>query len=51
MLLRGELVEQWKNYLIPEAESAWKQLSSPTTVAILKGVMDRLSGKKNPSKL
>lgn len=50
-LMRGELAEDWKAYLIPESESAWKQLSSPGTVAKLKGVMDRLSGKKATSKL
>ena len=46
MLMRGGLAEAWKTYLIPESESAWKQLSSPVTVAKLKGVMDRLSGNK-----
>jgi hypothetical protein len=46
LLMRGELAEEWKAYLIPESESAWKQLNSPGTVAKLKGVMDRLSGKK-----
>jgi len=49
--MRGELAEDWKAYLIPESESAWKQLSSTDTVAKLKGVMDRLSGKKAASKL
>jgi hypothetical protein len=49
--MRGELAENWKAYLIPESDSAWKQLSSPDTVTKLKGVMDRLSGKKGASKL
>jgi hypothetical protein len=49
--MRGELAEDWKAYLIPEAESAWKQLSSPGTVAKLKGVMDRLAGNKKAAKL
>lgn len=45
-LLRGELAEQWKAYMVPEAEHAWAMLNSPQTVAALGKVMERLSGKK-----
>lgn len=45
-LLRGDLADQWQAYLIPESEYAWKQLSSQATVDKLRGVMERLSGKK-----
>ena len=44
--MRGDLSEQWRAYLDGEAEHAWGLLSSPATVARLKGVMDRLSGKR-----
>ena len=50
-LLRGDLAEQWQNYLPQEADYAWKQLSSAGTVAKLKGVMDRLSSGGKKSKL
>jgi hypothetical protein len=46
MLLRGELAEQWRAYMGPEAEGAWTLLASPGTVAKLKATMERLSGKK-----
>ena len=43
MLLRGDFVREWMEYLDEEANTAWKLLESPETVATLGGVLDRLS--------
>ena len=45
-LSRGELAAAWEAYLVPEADYAWKLLSSPQTVATLGKVLERLGGKK-----
>ena len=45
-LLRGEFSAAWVEYAGPEAEYAWRLLSSPQTVAQLGAVLDRLAAKK-----
>ena len=44
--MRGELADQWRAYMVPEAETAWNQLSSPGTVEKLRGVLETLSSAK-----
>jgi len=43
--LRKELSEAWESELEEEAKGAWKSLSSPGSIAMLKSVLERLSPK------
>ncbi len=45
-LLRSEFAAAWEAYLEGEAARAWAQLAEPRTVAALRGVMERLAGRK-----
>ena len=44
---RGDFAREWAAFAPGEADGAWKVLSSPSTVAALKEVMERLAAKKS----
>ena len=49
--LRGGFCNEWTEYYKIEPKGAWPFLQLPQTMAVLKGAIERLSGKKNQSKM
>ena len=50
-LLRGDFAREWADYCEEEAGIAWRMLASPEVVGQLGSVLERLSARKQQSKL